>query len=169
MSYVTWYNEIYIESICVLFCFHGLAITLFVLIGCISFVCSGCAEHVLANEVVRNTLHEQTEQCAGCTTFWGGAEGIKMAEPTLTIFLSTIATSLQSGYRARILSAKLYRLISGISRKNYLVCSTTVPDGFMGFKLFLKTYKICQIDLNLRKQFFSSLRSVIIFWLAPLN
>ena len=31
------------------------------------------------------TLHEQTEQSAGCTTFWGGAEGIKMAE--LTIFM----------------------------------------------------------------------------------
>ena len=51
--------------------------------GCISFVCSRCAEHVLANEVVRNTLREQTEQCAGCTKFWGGAEGIKMAEPTI--------------------------------------------------------------------------------------
>jgi hypothetical protein len=37
--------------------------------GCISFVCLGCAEHVLANEVVRNTLREQTEQCAGCTTY----------------------------------------------------------------------------------------------------
>jgi len=54
--------------------------------GCISFVCSGCAEHVLANEVVRNTLREQTEQCSGCTTFWGGAEGIKMAEPTIFFF-----------------------------------------------------------------------------------
>ena len=53
--------------------------------GCISFVCSGCAEHVLANEVVRNTLCEQTEQSAGCTTFWGGAEGIKMAEPIIFI------------------------------------------------------------------------------------
>ena len=51
--------------------------------GCISFVCSGCAEHVLANEVVRNILREQTEQSAGYTTFWGGAEGIKMAEPTI--------------------------------------------------------------------------------------
>jgi hypothetical protein len=38
-------------------------------IGCIFFICPGCAEHVLANEVVRNTLREQTEQCAGCTTF----------------------------------------------------------------------------------------------------
>jgi hypothetical protein len=54
--------------------------------GCISFVCSGCAEHVLAKEVVRNTLREQTEQCAGCTTFWGSAEGIKMAEPIIFFF-----------------------------------------------------------------------------------
>jgi hypothetical protein len=38
-------------------------------VQCISFVCLGCAEHVLANEVVRNTLHEQTEQSAGCTMF----------------------------------------------------------------------------------------------------
>ena len=38
-------------------------------IQCISFVCLGCAEHVLANEVVRNTLHEQTEQSVGCTMF----------------------------------------------------------------------------------------------------
>ena len=37
--------------------------------GYISFICPGCAEHVLANEVVWNTLREQTEQCAGCTTF----------------------------------------------------------------------------------------------------
>jgi hypothetical protein len=38
-------------------------------IRCIYFICPGCAEHVLANEVVRNTLREQTEQCAGCNTF----------------------------------------------------------------------------------------------------
>ena len=38
-------------------------------IGCIYFICPGCAEHVLANEVVLKTLREQTEQCAGCTTF----------------------------------------------------------------------------------------------------
>jgi hypothetical protein len=37
--------------------------------GYISFICPGCAEHVLVNEVVWNTLREQTEQCAGCTTF----------------------------------------------------------------------------------------------------
>jgi hypothetical protein len=43
----------------------------------------GMCEHALANEVVRNTLHEQTEQC---TRFWGGAEGIKMAEPTIFFF-----------------------------------------------------------------------------------
>ena len=86
-----------------------------------------------------------------------------MAEPTLTIFLSTIATSLQSAYRARILSAKLYRLISGISRKNYLVCSTTVPDGFMDFKLFLKTYIIIMPDrCKLTQAIFDSLSSIII-------
>ena len=31
MSYVTWYNEIYIESTCLLFCFDGWALTLLVL------------------------------------------------------------------------------------------------------------------------------------------
>jgi hypothetical protein len=30
--------------------------------------------------------------------------------------------------------------------KKYLVCSTTVPDGYMGFKLFLKTYKMIMPD-----------------------
>ena len=29
----------------------------------------GCAEHVLANEVVRNTLREQTEVCGGAPRF----------------------------------------------------------------------------------------------------
>ena len=61
--------------------------------GCISFVCLGCAEHVLANEVVRNTLHEQTEQSVGCTTFWGGAEGIKMEEPTIFITIMVMLYS----------------------------------------------------------------------------
>jgi hypothetical protein len=31
--------------------------------GCISFVCSGCAEHVLANEVVRNTARTNRTVC----------------------------------------------------------------------------------------------------------
>jgi hypothetical protein len=61
-------------------------------IGCIYFICPGCAEHVLANEVVLKTLREQTEQCAGCTTFWGGAEGIKMAEPTLFLDIEFVYT-----------------------------------------------------------------------------
>jgi len=30
MSYITWYNEIYIEITCLLFCFDGWALTLFV-------------------------------------------------------------------------------------------------------------------------------------------
>jgi hypothetical protein len=30
MSYVTWYNEIYIESTCLLFCFDGRAVTILV-------------------------------------------------------------------------------------------------------------------------------------------
>jgi hypothetical protein len=31
--------------------------------GCISFVCPGCAEHVLANEVVRNTARTNRTVC----------------------------------------------------------------------------------------------------------
>ena len=30
MPYATWYNEIYIESTCLLFCYDGWALTLFV-------------------------------------------------------------------------------------------------------------------------------------------
>ena len=34
MSYITWYNEIFIESMCMLFCFYGLGLTLCVLTPC---------------------------------------------------------------------------------------------------------------------------------------
>jgi hypothetical protein len=85
-----WFHVILYRKF-LLFFYLFILILLFIfsiefILGCISFVCPGYAEHVLANEVVRNTLREQTEQCAGCTTFWGGAEGIKMAEPTIFFF-----------------------------------------------------------------------------------
>jgi len=34
VSYVTWYNEIYIKSTCLLFCFDDWALTLFELTPC---------------------------------------------------------------------------------------------------------------------------------------
>ena len=54
--------------------------------GCISSVCPGC-------EVSRNTLQERSEQCAVCTTFRGGADGIQ--DGTVNIFVKIFCIALK--------------------------------------------------------------------------
>jgi hypothetical protein len=94
------------------------------------------------------TLREQTEQCAGCTTFWGGAEGIKMAEPIIFFFYIEFIYTLLTWYtphtvlfvRAVFRTTSFARTCSAHPEHTKEIHPITSPMWFPSVKNIFGTY-----------------------------